>query len=212
VGLLLTLGLWGCAAAPTAETPAAAARPVDVLVVRRGWHVDIGFAAADLAPPLAQMLADFPGARYLVFGFGDRRYLLRHGGGSAALAALWPGAGLILVTGLSASPAAAFGPSHVINVPVTQSQARDAQRFIWHSIRKTDGSLEVLAPGPYEGSRYFDATERYHAFNTCNTWVARTLSEAGLAVRPAGVLLAGQVWRQARRLPGATVSAHDLPH
>ncbi len=182
-----------------------------MFVVRRGWHVDIAFSAADLRPPLAQVLAEFPGARYLVFGFGDRRYLLRHGEESAALAALWPGPGLILVTGLSAAPAAAFGAAHVIRIPVTPTQARGAQTFVWNAIIKTGGSLEVYAPGPYAGSLYFAAAARYHAFNTCNTWAARTLSEAGLAVHPAGVLFAGQVWGRARRLPGARVSAASAP-
>lgn len=169
-------------------------------MVRRGWHVDIGFAAADLAPPLDQFRGEFPGARYLIFGFGDRRYLLRRGHDPAgALAALWPGPGLLLATGLAAPPEVAFGAAHVIRLPLRPSQARDAQTFVWQSLAPRD-ELRSSAPGPYPGSLFFDAAEPYHALNTCNTWVARVLAAAGLPVRAAGVVFAGQVWHQARRL------------
>jgi hypothetical protein len=47
-----------------------------VYVVRRRWHIDIGFAAGDLSPPLASLSSRLPGARYLVFGFGDGQFLM----------------------------------------------------------------------------------------------------------------------------------------
>ena len=36
-------------------------------------------------------------------------------------------------------------------------------------------------------------------YGTCNTWVTRALSTAGLPVAPAGVIIAGEVMRQAKR-------------
>jgi hypothetical protein len=50
--------------------------PVTIYVARRQWHVDLGFAAKDLEPPLRSLTADFPDAQFLFFGFGDRHYLL----------------------------------------------------------------------------------------------------------------------------------------
>jgi hypothetical protein len=58
-----------------------------IYVARRGWHVDIGFAAADLQPPLKSLMDEFPGAQYLFFGFGDRHYLLAKNRGAPVLLA-----------------------------------------------------------------------------------------------------------------------------
>src|SRR5713226_8679657 len=135
-------------AAPPAVPPpmvqASPARPDSavIYVARRGWHVDIGFAAADLQPPLKSLLNEFPGAQYLFFGFGDRRYLLaKDRDASVSLAALWPGRGMILATGLTSPPPVAFGERYVVALRVTPRQASGAQAFVWQSLEtqsKTD--------------------------------------------------------------------------
>ncbi len=66
-------------------------QPVNAYVVRRSWHSDVGFAVEALLPALAPLRRDFPGTRFILFGFGDRRYLLAHNKASASLPALfWP--------------------------------------------------------------------------------------------------------------------------
>jgi Protein of unknown function (DUF2459) len=172
-----------------------------IYIVKRAWHVDIGFATADLQPPLASLRADFPAARYLLFGFGDRRYLLdKDRGLGGMLAALWPGAGLVLATGLTGSTQAAFGEDNVIEVPVSAAQARQAQLFVWHSLSTDGGAVAPLRAGPYEGSLYYAASESYSAWHTCNTWAAEALRAANLPIDSFGVALSGQLWIQAQRL------------
>ena len=187
--------------------PAAPASGV-IYVVRRGWHVDVGFAADTLEPPLERIARAFPGAKYLIFGFGDRHYLLaRNGHGSGSVAAVWPGRALILVTALRSSPEAAFGAAHVIAVGATPQRLHAAQDFVARAI-DGDGTSAgetppVLAPGPYEGSEFFSARARYSAFHTCNTWVAEALQSAGFQIRSTGVIFAGQLWRRTRRAAAA---------
>jgi hypothetical protein len=174
-----------------------------IYVARRGWHVDIGFAAADLQPPLKSLLGEFPGARFLFFGFGDRHYFLaKNRSAPVLLAALWPGRGLILATGLSAPPAFAFGANQVAGLAVTARQASDAQAFVWYSLdRQTrDGAVQSYAPGPYEGSLFFTAAPKYSALHTCNTWAAESLAAAALPIRSSGVIFAGQLWARVQRL------------
>ena len=184
------------------------AKPAVIYVARRGWHTDIGFAAADLQPPLNAVAAQLPGARYLFFGFGDQHYLLaKDRNAPVLLAALWPGRGIILATGLASSPQDAFGAAHVVAFWVTKKQALDTQAFVWQSLNKPsaeqEGSgsgLEPYAAGPYEDSLYFAATPRYSAFHTCNTWTAQSLRAAALPIHSVGVIFAGQLWSQVRRL------------
>ena len=199
--------LVACSAAPTrlaARQPQSSPDSSSIIyVIKRSWHVDIGFATADLQPPLASLRTDFPESRYLLFGFGDRHYLVdKDRGFGGMLAALWPGAGLMLVTGLGNSTQAAFGADNVIEIPVTAAQARTAQQFVWQSLSADRGAVAPLRAGPYEDSLYYAASERYSAWHTCNTWAAEALHATGLPVHSFGVAFASQLWIQAQRLDG----------
>jgi hypothetical protein len=202
--------LVACSTAPPRVVPqhsvGASSSSAVIYVIKRKWHVDIGFAALDVQPPLAALRAEFPGPQFLLFGFGDRHYLLDEDRGlRGALAALWPGPGLILVTGLPTTLQAAFGEDNVIEIPVTTAQLRTVQDFVWRSLSREDsvsehGAIAPLRAGPYEGSFYYSSSQAYSAFHTCNTWAAEALQAAGLPVHSFGVELSGQLWIQARRL------------
>ncbi|HTB90821.1 MAG TPA: DUF2459 domain-containing protein [Steroidobacteraceae bacterium] len=187
--------------AATAGSEAGAIASSTLYVARRGWHIDIGLAAADLSPPLAQAAADVPGARFVFFGFADKHYLLAKNHNAPVLfSALFPGAGILLTTGLTNSPVEAFGATHVIMLTVPQGQMRALQSFIWRTLRTQDDVLKVYREGPYPGSVYFLAAPKYSALHTCNTWGAEALRAAGFRVHTAGVVFASQLWVQARRL------------
>jgi hypothetical protein len=196
--------------------PATAAEDCTLYVVRRGWHVDIGFDTAGLGPPMSSMNAAFPGVQHLIFGFGDAHYLRsQHHGPGTLLAALWPGDAVILTTVLAASPEVAFGATHVIRLKVSAAQYDAAQRFVWHALT-VDQAADIeaghaAAPGPYEGSLYLRAARRYSAVHTCNTWVAEALQAAGLPVRSRGVVFAGTLWNQVRRLAHPEPASGHLP-
>jgi uncharacterized protein (TIGR02117 family) len=200
------LALAACATAhgPTATVGAQeqVAPPVVIYVVKRGWHTDIGWAAADLHAPLGDLRQRLPTARYVFFGFGDRHYLLNHGGGSMGglAGAVWPGAGLLLMTGVAGKPEQAFGVAGVIRLALSRSEASRLEAFVWKSLEATDGVARLLGPGPYEGSFYYAATARYSGLHTCNTWTAEGLKAAGLPIRSFAVEFSGQVWRQVHRV------------
>jgi hypothetical protein len=182
--------------------PTAGFAPATLYLARRHWHIDVGFAADALQPPLAHVMQEFPRSRYAFFGFGDRHYLMaKNPGAPTLLEALWPGPGLILLTTLSNSPAEAFGVAEVIELPLSAEQSRAVQEFIWRSLSLDPaGSLTSYAAGPYEGSSYFAAVPRYSGLHTCITWAAEALRAAGFPVRTRLTLIAGQLWRQARAL------------
>jgi Protein of unknown function (DUF2459) len=203
-----TLSMAQPAAALPAETDGAAT----VYVVRRGWHIDIGLAAADLPPPLDSIAKDLPEARYIFFGFGDKHYLLaKHHNAPVLLSALWPGAGIMLITGLANSPEEAFGASHLVRLTLSGEQVRALRAFVWNSFETPGGTLSVYREGPYEGSLYYLATARYSAFHTCNTWAAQALRTAKLAVRSRGVVFAGQLWSQVLKIERTRARSSSAP-
>jgi hypothetical protein len=185
------------------EAQPGASPPIVMYLARRHWHIDVGFSVRELDPSLAFISRRFPRAKYLFFGFGDRHYLLSKRKGSSTLSgALIPGPGIILVTALENSPAQAFGAAHVLEFDLSAVAMAAAQSFVRRTLSGEPGTADLtpVADGPYESSLYYGAEPRYSALHTCNTWAAQTLDSAGLPVRTRLVLLAGQLWRQARKL------------
>jgi Protein of unknown function (DUF2459) len=155
-------------------------------------------AREDLTPPLDSIAAGFPGTRYVLFGFGDRRYLVH---GANISGALWPGAGIVLVTTVSSPQLTqAFPADDVASFALSRPQMTALQDFVVASLSQQGQVPPPVAPGPYAGSAYYPAVQRYSAVHTCNTWAAEALQHAGLPVTSRGVEFSWQVWRQVRRI------------
>jgi uncharacterized protein (TIGR02117 family) len=209
--LSVALTLAACSTAPRRAADVGptmeAGPPVTIYVIKRSWHTDIGFDAADLQLPLATLRPALPEAHYLLFGFGDKHYLLKRANSfEGMVGAVWPGDGLVLVTGMEGTPEQAFGANGVTRLRVSAAQARRLEEFIWNTLATHNGVATALAPGPYDGSLYFGSTLRYSGLHTCNTWTAEGLQTAGLPVHSFGVEFSGQVWRQVQRLKGAALA------
>lgn len=204
--LSFVVAVAGCGAVPRQDRVASAALaggvpPITVFVIKRSWHTDIGFSVADLAPPLDSLRSPLPQARYLLFGFGDKHYLMTHAAGLGRLfGAVWPGDGLVLVTGLEATPEQAFGAEEVARLTVSTAQAEALEDFVWRTLATENGTAKLLAPGPYDGSLYYASVVRYSGLHTCNTWTAEGLRAAGLPIHTFGVEFSGQVWRRVRKI------------
>jgi uncharacterized protein (TIGR02117 family) len=193
---LLAGWLAGCGGMPSnAPVPTGEAT---LYVVARGWHTDIGFPVDEVTGPLARLEQDFPGVRFMVFGFGERGYYMaRNGGSGEMITALFPSKSAILLTALRAPPTAAFEDQQVVVLRLPKAGIDRIAARLWDGLEKTeDGGAVRLADGPYAGSAFYASSETYDAFHTCNTWTALMLREGGVPVNPAGVLFTDQVMQQ----------------
>jgi hypothetical protein len=197
---VLALTLAACAATPAAMPPRGAVAAT-ITVVERGWHTDICLRDEDAGPWVADLARGFDGARYLCFGFGERRYLVTHDHGVfEMIAALFPSQAALLMTVLKSPPAMAFGPGNVVDLGIDRAGLTGLRAFLRDAV-EIDRTAEPvrLGDGPYPGSVFFAATGTYELRDTCNTWTASALNAAGLPVDDS-VVFAGGVMRQARRL------------
>ena len=199
---LLALAVAGCSDPPPSDPGPPVAT---IFVVERGWHTDIGLAAGKELGPLRPFEKEFPGARFFVFGFGERGYLeAPEKTPGLMLRALFPSEGAVLVTALNASPEEAFAEYRVIPRPVSQEGLERLTGFIAGSIDWTpDGRPRLAARGPYDGSLFYVSPARYDLFDTCNTWTARALRAAGEPVSAFGVITTAQLVGQLERQEGA---------
>ena len=157
-------------------------------------------AADQVGAPLARLRSVFPGVRVLLFGFGERAWLLhRRHDFADTLAALLPGSGALLVTALRVPPQSAFPPEDVVTLHVSAGGLARLNDFISGSFEwAPDGALRSIADGPYAGSLFYASTMQYSGVFTCNTWSAEGLQTAGLPIHAGGTLFAAEVADQAR--------------
>ena len=171
-------------------------------MITHGWHTDIGLPATEATGPLARFRQVFPGARVLVFGYGKRTFMIApvHTLGEWIIGP-FPGPAALEVSAISADAATAYGDAHVMTLPLPRGGAERLSAFLWHSFA-TDaaGDPQVIAPGNWPGSLFYDAASRYGLDHTCNTWSAEALRAAGLPVHPGGVVFSGQIDGQVREI------------
>lgn len=174
-----------------------------VAVMQRDWHTDICLRDADADDWVRAMAGRHADARFLCFGFGERRYAAEHDHALLTQAsALLGSEGTILTTALRAPPEQAFGADNVVWLPVSEAGLAGLRGWLRRSTTVPGADAPVqLAAGPYPGARYLATPDRYFAFNTCNTWTEDAMRAAGLDVSTGG-LFAGDVMRQAHRLAG----------
>ncbi len=206
---VLALTLAACSSIPT-QAPS---QPVaaTITVVKRGWHTDICVRSTDAGPWLMALAQGYDGTRFLCFGYGERQYVVnRHHDPLTMLRALLPSQGALLLTMLSAPPAAAFSPpDQVLNLGISRAGLSGLQAYLRRSVQTDEHGTPIpLGTGPYLGSVFFAATGTYDLIHTCNTWTARALHAAGLPVSET-VLFASGVMHQAQQF--ATPQAGDSP-
>jgi uncharacterized protein (TIGR02117 family) len=204
--LLAALALLaGCAGAPVPRYQGSAPRDETLYLIDGGWHTKIALARAAMRDLPARLTGRFPGARYLVFGWGARDYYRAADPGLGdALRALVPGPAVVLVMPLAMPPAERFGAGQVLALPVSRPGLARLAEFLARSIAwDKDGAPQRVGVGPAPGSLFYAATARYDAAHTCNGWTAEALWSAGLPVSPGGVVFAGQLLRQASPLARA---------
>lgn len=187
--VLATGWLAGCSVMPIPRGEAT------LYVVQRSWHTDIGMSVEAVTGPLASLRGEFPGVRYMVFGFGERTYYMAQAAGSGEmLAALLPSKSAILMTALNAPPTEAFADHTVIVLRIPQSGVDRIVNELWNELENSpNGGALRLGDGPYPGSTFYASAPIYDLFNTCNTWTAHLLRIGGVPVNPNAVLFADQV-------------------
>lgn len=175
-----------------------------VFVTGNGWHTEIVIAREDLPGDgrLAEV-ADFPGAAFLAFGWGDREYYpARDPGVSLALrAALVPSASLMRITGLAESPERRHAKTDVLALPVSAIALDRLVSGIDATFDRPSGGR--AAPVAREGDGlFYPARGEFHLFNNCNTWTAQRLAAAGTGLDPSGVVRADPLIERVAALAG----------
>src|SRR5262249_43421620 len=95
--------------------------------------------------------------------------------------ALFTPGSVLHVAGFAESALASLPADAVVELGVSRAGFDAMTRFIHDEYQQADeGRTVPLARGLYGTGWFYAARSRYHLFNTCNTWVARALQQAGI--------------------------------
>lgn len=198
---LILCGTLGCATPGAPRYPLTAQEePRYIYIVRHDWHTGLVVKADDMPLYLWPDRADFPEARYLELGWGDRDFYqaARAGVGILLQAALHSPASVLYVIGVPTDVLAYFPYADIMEIPLSP-QALDALARFIQTTYKRDAAGQALRLGPgrnHRASMFYLAEGEYSLFNTCNSWTSKALQAAGFpvptAIRASGVADAAQ--------------------
>lgn len=172
-------------------------------VVGHGWHTGVVVHARDLQERLPELAARLGAARLVELGWGDAAfYQAPEPTVSLALRAmLYRTATVLHVVAIPHSdPQTYFPGSTVFTLKVpTNGYERLLDQLVGTFERTPDGGLVALQPGLYGESQFYRAQGSFHAFNTCNTWVARAVAATGYPLQNTAVVTADGLLSELRQ-------------
>ena len=198
--LALLAALNGCAQAQAPQVGAKAPVPA-IWVMSNGWHSDIILRRSDIPAGRIPEVADYPEARYFAFGWGDARYYpARTPTVEMAIRAIAaPTPAVLHLTAIPSTPGSYYLEAEVLRLPITADGMVSLAGYLHDSFeRGGDSRATKTGPGLYRHSAFYRATGQFHLFNTCNTWAARGLMQAGLPVGQSRTIQAEALMRELR--------------
>jgi uncharacterized protein (TIGR02117 family) len=203
--LVLIVGPAACSASVPAPPPGAAGSDPAIWVISHGWHTGIAVRTADIPTGVWPEHRDLGVAEHVEVGWGDRDfYMAPKGTPGLALRAAFGASGSVLhVVAFDGTVEQFFPGQDVVRVSISREGLGRLAAFVQAAYaRDGAGAIVVLGPGQQGRSRFYASRERYFLLQTCNTWTARALREAGLPIAPRFVLTAGGLVNRVRALAG----------
>jgi uncharacterized protein (TIGR02117 family) len=196
--------LCGCSSSDE-RTSSAAERSRVVYVVRRAHHSGIAVATADWPNRNWSVLASFPQARYLEFGWGDAAYYQAPDPslGVTIAAVFWPTPTVMEVIPWQIV-AEGVEDSETVALHVSEAELQAIAKSIDDSFVQPISATGNSYPVARGRALFYHARGKFHTFRMCNRWTAERLQFAGCSVRPRLTMTASQAITAAKRCEAAT--------
>lgn len=193
-----------CARNPIlADPPPACTSAQRLYVVGQGWHTGIVVKHHDLVELVPSLAADLPVSEHLEIGWGDEAfYQAEHETFALALRALFQSTSSALkFVPFTGKPAEHFPQSETVELCADESAYRAVVSFVASSFRRDpDEDVVRLGRNPYGSGWFYRAEGVFTMRNTCNTWVAKALGQAGYPIS-ASAVRAEELLSEVRALP-----------
>lgn len=181
--------------------PATAKADKSFYVVSSSLHAEIALDVATVPRDELPVIRDFPGARYLVIGWGnDEFYRAKKVTLPILLRAIFLAESSVLHGAAVPGTVESFFPRRrVYKLSVSDAGFAKMLRYLNGAFALDGfGKRIPVQHGFYPSSQFYQARGKYFLLKTCNVWTARALREAGLPVSPPFALTSGNLMWQLR--------------
>lgn len=196
-----------CTAAEISTKPGgitASAGSCTIYIINNGIHTGIVIPVESESLRIISALKYFKEFSFADIGWGEEtayqdtedRYL------DYIKAVLYPNPSVICIEGYRAIGDSFIGWSDfTVMLSLTPEQYERLLNFIEQSLKKVSGGEVIITSKRHLGSTiFFRSVQKYHMFNTCNTWVASALQSSGLDVSPSFVITARHLYSGIKNL------------
>ncbi len=169
----------------------------EIFLIKQHWHTAIVIHSENIDKTKYSFKKFFEGYNLIDFGWGDELfyqipdfdlYL-------AARAILKPTSSTLRIEGIRLPKEIFFQYSEiVVRLTVTENQLEKILDFIENTFYKNDDDY-VLLNSIANKIFFFKAKGDYHLFNTCNTWLAKCLKQAGFDI-DTNIILTEQLFKE----------------
>jgi uncharacterized protein (TIGR02117 family) len=190
LGIIMTAGVF--IPHPRLEKPDCSTEDsFEIMVGSNGYHTSFIVPSSNEIYNWKDFLEIPDNAQFIEFGWGNKQfYMARDFSVITTIKALLPGETVMHVVYLDKDPEIWFSKPQVKRLKICREKYESLINYIRQSfIKNENDKLIYLGPGLYGPSAFYEGEGDYHAFQTCNTWVAdglriiniRTPFWAGLA-------------------------------
>lgn len=203
--LIFAFLLSACAAGPINPATVNACEEPELrtfFIINHGLHTGIAVKRKDLTNIVSALENDLDSAEYIEVGWGDERFYQARTAtlGLAIQAMLWPTSAVLHVVGIPDTPQRYFPGNEILEISVPQPGYEKLLAYIADTFERTDNNhITRLGPGLYGNSHFYRAKGDFHAFNTCNTWVAESIETSGYPITSQGIIRAENLLSRLRR-------------
>jgi uncharacterized protein (TIGR02117 family) len=174
-----------------------------IYLIKQRWHTAVVFHTEDLDTSLFPEAKYFIGAELIDIGWGDEDFY-QHPGFDWELAyrALFHSTPSTLrVEGIYFSKQRYFEISEiVIELKINDEQLKILVDSISETVWKDEeGKHKIFSKQALDRVIFFKANQEYHLFNTCNTWLAKSLKKAGFKIED-DIILTEQLFNEAAKV------------
>lgn len=182
-----------------------------IYFIKQNWHTAIVFNACELDSILFRENNSFIEFNLIDIGWGDEEFYQYPGfdSGLAFKALFYATPSTLRVEGINLTKEDYFKLSEiVVEVTVSDEQFKNICAFINQTFYKNDeGETSILSQKAEGKIIFYKAVGSYHLFNTCNTWLAKCLSEAGVEIED-NILLTEQLFNELSKIGTVIKSNH----
>lgn len=182
-----------------------------IYLIKQRWHTAVVFNKKDVDSTILPEVKYFSDANLIDIGWGDEAFYQHpdFDWDLAYQALFYPSPSTLRIEGIYISQQQYFDISEiVVELKINNEKLKILLNYIAETVwRDADGKNKILSTQYLDRVYFFKANGEYHLFNTCNTWLAKGLKQAGFKIKD-DIILTEQLFNEAAKI-GKVLKAEE---